>query len=85
MAAVFLVVVLVLEDLVLVAFSALTGAGLAALAYFARAALRREAVFFFIRSFLTALSYSDWALERFSGVGLALKAFRAALMVFLIS
>lgn len=75
--AVFLVVVLVLEDLVLVAFSAL--------AYFARAALRREAVFFFIRSFLTALSYSDWALERFSGVGLALKTFRAALMVFLIS
>lgn len=31
----------------------------AALAYLANAALRREAVFFFIRFFLTALSYSD--------------------------
>lgn len=32
---------------------------LAALANLARAALRREAVFFFKRPFLTALSYSD--------------------------
>lgn len=32
---------------------------LAALAILARAALRREAVFFFIKPFLTALSYSD--------------------------
>ncbi len=31
----------------------------AVLAIFAAAALRREAVFFFMRSFLTALSYSD--------------------------
>ena len=32
---------------------------LVALAILAAAALRREAVFFFMRSFLTALSYSD--------------------------
>lgn len=66
-------------------FSALA-AGLAlALANLASAALRREAVFFFMRSFLTALSYSDWARERFLADGSALKTLRAALMDFLIS
>ena len=47
-------------------------------------ALRREAVFFLRRCFLTALSYSDWAFARVSTVGLDLKALRAALMSFLI-
>ncbi len=77
-------VVLVLGVLALGDFSALAGV-VAFLANLARAALRREAVFFFIRSFLTALSNSDWALERFSRVGLALKALSAVLMAFLIS
>lgn len=41
-------------------------------------------MFFFIRPFLTALSYSDWILAMFSATGLSLKALRAALMSFLI-
>ena len=57
----------------------------AALASFAAAALRREAVFFLIRSFLAALSYSDWSLDRFSAEGLARNAFNAVLIDFLIS
>lgn len=52
------------------------------LAILARADFLREAVFFFIKSFLTALSYSDWALERFSAVGLVRKSFNAALIFF---
>lgn len=55
-----------------------------ALAIFTKAALRREAVFFFKRPFFTALSYSDWALARFVMVGFALKVLKAVLMVFLI-
>ncbi len=58
---------------------------LAALANLAREALRREAVFFLSKPFLTALSYSDWALAMFAGVGLALKALRAVLISLLIS
>ena len=46
-----------LADFLVVAF--LAGLMPAALAILAAAALRREAVFFFMRSFLTALSYSD--------------------------
>lgn len=56
----------------------------AALAMAWSLALRREAVFFFKRSFLTALSYSDWILDKVSEEGLVLKALRAALMSFLI-
>lgn len=55
-----------------------------ALANLARAALRREAVFFFKRPFFTALSYSDWIFAIVSAVGEALKALRAVLMSFLI-
>ena len=55
-----------------------------ALEIFASAALRREAVFFFRRPFLTALSYSDWIFDIFSAVGLALKFLRASLISFLI-
>ena len=47
--------------------------------------LRREAVFFLSKPFLTALSYSLWIFFMFSAVGLALKFLRAALMAFLIS
>lgn len=54
------------------------------LANLARLALRREAVFFFRRPFLTALSYSDWILAMASLVGLSLKIFKADLMSFLI-
>lgn len=51
----------------------------------ARRDFRREAVFFFRRPFLTALSYSLWIFFMFSVEGLVLKAFRASLMLFLIS
>ena len=51
----------------------------------ARRDLRREAVFFFIKPFLTALSYSLWIFFMFSAVGLALKFLRAVLIAFLIS
>lgn len=50
------------------------------LASLARADLRREAVFFLRRSFLTALSYSLWTFLMFSAEGSALKALRASLM-----
>ena len=56
-----------------------------ALASLDAAALRREAVFFLIKPFLAALSYSDWSLERFSAEGSVLRAFNAVLMDFLIS
>lgn len=58
------------------------------LSSFARRAtrdLRREAVFFFIRPFLTALSYSLWIFFMFSAVGAALKVLRASLMSRLMS
>ena len=55
----------------------------AALAILTRADLRREAVFLCKRSFLTALSYSDWTERRFSEVGLDLKSLKACLMDFL--
>ena len=55
----------------------------AALAIFAKAALRREAVFLCKRFFLTALSYSDWTERRFSEVGLDLNSLKACLMDFL--
>lgn len=55
----------------------------ASLASLARAILRREAVFFLIRPFLAALSYSDCALVKLTKVGSALKAFKAVLMSFL--
>ena len=45
----------------------------------------REAVFFFKRPFLAALSYSLWIFFIFSAVGLALKFLRAVLIAFLIS
>lgn len=45
----------------------------------------REAVFFFKRPFLAALSYSLWIFFMFSAEGSALKALRASLMFFLIS
>ena len=51
----------------------------------ARRDLRREAVFFFIKPFLTALSYSLWIFFMFSAVGAALKVFRASLMSRLMS
>lgn len=58
--AVFAVADLVVVLATLVALAALAvGLMPAALAILAAAALRREAVFFFMRSFLTALSYSD--------------------------
>ena len=60
----------------------LTPADLASLAM---VALRREAVFFLRRPFLTALSYSDWTLEALVAVGDFLKSLRASLMDFLIS
>ena len=56
----------------------------AVLAILAREALRREAVFFLSRPFLTALSSSDWALLRVEAVGLALNSLVADLMDFLI-
>ena len=55
------------------------------LASLARRDLRREAVFFFNKPFLTALSYSLWIFFMFSAEGLALKALRADLMSFLIA
>ncbi len=58
---------------------------LSSLLIFAKRALRREAVFFFKRPFLTALSYSLWIFFIFSAVGLALKFLRAVLIAFLIS
>lgn len=58
---------------------------LSSLAMRARRALRREAVFFLRRPFLTALSYSLWIFFMFSAVGAALKFLRAVLMAFLIS
>jgi hypothetical protein len=54
-------------------------------AFFAAAAsadLRREAVFFLIRPFLTALSSSLCAVERVSALGAATKALTAALISF---
>ena len=57
----------------------------AAFAILARLALRRLAVFFLIRPFLAALSYSDCAFEAFAAVGFSLNALRAALIAFLIS
>lgn len=48
---------------------------LSSLARRARLAFLREAVFFFKRSFLTALSSSLWIFLMFSAVGLALKFF----------
>lgn len=65
-------------------FVALVSFTSAFLANLATAALRREAVFFLIRPFLAALSYSDWILDRVAVVGLALNALRADLMDFLI-
>lgn len=56
-----------------------------ALASLATAALRREAVFFLRRPFLTALSYSDWTAAAPAAVGAFLKSLRAVLMDFLIS
>lgn len=58
---------------------------LSSLESLARRALRREAVFFFKRPFLTALSYSLWIFFMFSAVGFALKFLRAVLIAFLIS
>lgn len=55
------------------------------LASLATAALRREAVFFLRRPFLTALSYSDWTLLAFAASGDFLKSLRASLILFLIS
>ena len=69
------------QALGLVYYASLTPA---ALAMACNLALRREAVFFLRRFFLTALSYSDWALLRVSGVGLDLKVLKATLMSFLI-
>lgn len=57
---------------------------LVAFAIFATAALRREAVFFLSRPFLTALSYSDWTLLAFSALGDFLKSLSASLIFFLI-
>lgn len=51
----------------------------------ARRDLRREAVFFLSKPFLTALSYSLWIFFMFSAEGEALKALRADLMFCLIS
>ena len=56
-----------------------------ALASLDAAALRREAVFFLIKPFLAALSYSVWSLERLSADGLLRKSLRAVLIDFLIS
>lgn len=87
--AAVLVVVLAAVLVVLAAgLAVFAAAGLApalALANLARAALRRLTVLAFKRPFLTALSYSDCALERLAGVGSALKALTAVLMLFLIS
>lgn len=80
--------VLVVVGLVVAGLEALAlAAGLtpAALAILASADLRREAVFFDIKSFLTALSYSDWAALRASEEGLALKALKAVLIAFLMA
>lgn len=85
LAAGFLVVVLAAGFLAAGLAALAAGLAPAALAILTAAALRREAVFFFIRSFLTALSYSDWSLARFSAVGLALNALRADLIARLIS
>ena len=75
----FLTVFLTVFLVVLTAFfSALPSS----LAIFARRDLRREAVFFFKRPFLTALSYSLWIFFMFSAVGLALKFLRAVLIAF---
>ena len=86
LAVVFLATVFFAVAFLAVAFLAVVSAltPLEVLAIFTKLALRREAVFFLMRPFLAALSYSDWALERFSAVGLALKALRAFLMNFLI-
>ncbi len=51
----------------------------------ARPAFLRETVFFLIRPFLAALSYSLWIFLMFSEEGSELKAVRADLMFFLIS
>lgn len=69
----------------LVVFLAFFSTLLSSLLIFAKRALRREAVFFFKRPFLTALSYSLWIFFMFSAVGLALKFLRAVLIAFLIS
>ena len=53
-------------------------------ASFARAAFRREAVFFLIKPFFAALSYSDWTRLAFSAVGFDLNSRKADLMFFLI-
>ena len=58
---------------------------LSSLAILAKRDLRREAVFFLSKPFLTALSYSLWIFFMFSAVGLALKFLRAVLIAFLIS
>lgn len=62
------------------------GAGLtlADLASLWRADLRRAAVFFLMRPFLTALSSSDWALDRVAAAGDFWKSLRDCLMSFLI-
>lgn len=51
-----------------------------ALAILCKEALRRAAVLGFKRSFLTALSSSDWALERFSAEGWLLNFLIASLI-----
>lgn len=66
-------------------FARAVGLTLAALAILATLALRREAVFFLRRPFLTALSYSDWTLLAFAAVGDFLKLLRAVLIFFLIA
>ena len=45
----------------------------ASLASLDAAALRREAVFFLMRPFLAALSYSDWREDKFSAEGFVRK------------
>lgn len=67
-----------------VVFVAVAGFTPAALAAFASPDLRRAAVFFLIRPFLTALSISLCAFDNVSAAGVATKAFVAVLMSFLI-
>lgn len=69
---------------VVVFLAAVAGLTPASLACLAMAALRRDAVFFLIKPFLTALSSSLWALAAVSAVGLAANALLAVLISFLI-